>query len=161
MLTARRVRAARRCLALVLALGAFSLPAVLHFGAPAPVIAQSGQPVFLATGQFTDADAGHRGEGKALVIRLADGQRVLRFEDFKVTNGPDLYVYLSGHPAPRNSAQLHQGGAFEVARLKGNIGNQNYPLPADLDPSKFKSVVIYCKRFSVLFSTAELVFRGQ
>ncbi|HEX4841194.1 MAG TPA: DM13 domain-containing protein, partial [bacterium] len=30
------------------------------------------------------------------------------------------------------------------------------PLPADADVSKFKSVVIYCKQFSVIFSTAEL-----
>lgn len=71
-------------------------------------------------------------------------------------NGPDLYVYLSGHPMPRSSAQLHEQGAFEVARLKGNVGDQNYALPADLDLSTYRSVVIYCKRFGVVFSTAEL-----
>ena len=119
----------------------------------------SAEPVMLATGQFVDADSFHRGEGKVLLIRLPDGQRFIRFENFKVTNGPDLYVYLSSHPAPRSSAQLHEGGAFEVARLKGNIGNQNYPLPVDLDLSKFKSVAIYCKRFRTMFSSAELTFR--
>jgi hypothetical protein len=41
--------------------------------------------------------------------------------------------------------------------LKANQGNQNYELPADLDPGAFRSVVIYCKAFSVVFSTAELV----
>ena len=54
------------------------------------------QPVVLATGTFQGADSVHRGEGKALLVRLADGQRFLRFEQFRVTNGPDLYVYLSG-----------------------------------------------------------------
>ncbi|HYU20661.1 MAG TPA: DM13 domain-containing protein, partial [Chloroflexota bacterium] len=62
----------------------------------------------------------------------------------------------SGHPAPRDSRQLHEGGAFEIARLKGNVGDQNYELPADLDLSAVKSVVIYCRQFSVVFSTAEL-----
>ena len=57
---------------------------------------------------------------------------------------------------PRSSAQLHEQGAFEVARLKGNVGDQNYALPADLDLSTYRSVVIYCKRFGVVFSTAEL-----
>jgi 2-polyprenyl-6-methoxyphenol hydroxylase-like FAD-dependent oxidoreductase len=45
----------------------------------------------------------------------------------------------------------------EVARLKGNIGDQNYELPADLDLSQYRAVVIYCKRFSDIFSTAELL----
>lgn len=135
----------------------FSL--LLSLGSPARVRAQSTQPVTLATGQWVGADAFHTGSGKALLIRLPDGQRFLRFEEFKVTNGPDLYVYLSGHPAPRTRAQLHEGAAVEVGVLKGNVGNQNYALPADLDLSKFKSVAIYCKRFSVLFASAELVFR--
>ncbi|MBI3976470.1 MAG: DM13 domain-containing protein [Armatimonadetes bacterium] len=126
---------------------------------PAVALGAQGDAVILAMGTFVGTDSVHRGEGKALLIRLADGRRFVRFEDFRVTNGPDLYVYLSGHRAPRNRAQLHEGAAFEVARLKGNVGNQNYELPADLDLTKFRSAVIYCKRFSVLFSTAELIFR--
>jgi len=125
-------------------------------GVPTPASAQSTQPVLLASGQFGAIDGVHKGQGTARVFRLGDGQRILRLEEFKVTNGPDLYVYLSGHAAPRNSGQLHEGGALELGRLKGNIGNQNYALPADADLSKFKSVVIYCKQFSVVFSTAEL-----
>ncbi len=84
------------------------------------------------------------------------GQRLLRLEPFKAGNGPGLYVYLSGHPTPRSSAELHADGAVELAPLKGNVGNQNYLLPPDLDLAVFKSVVIYCKPFSVVFSTAAL-----
>lgn len=125
---------------------------------PVGARAQAGA-VTIAAGTFTGADAAHRGEGAALLIRLTDGRRFLRFENFRVTNGPDLYVYLSAHAAPRNSAQLHEGGGHEVAFLKGNQGNQNYELPAGLDLAKFKSAVIYCKRFSVIFATAELKAR--
>ena len=132
---------------------------VLALGLGVPSAAQSGQPTILAMGQWQGADSFHQAQGKALLVRLPDGRRFVRFEDFKVTNGPDLYVYLSGHPSPRTSAQLHEGGAFEVAQLKGNIGNQNYELPAGLDVSSVKSVTIYCKRFSVLFGSAQLIAR--
>jgi hypothetical protein len=113
-------------------------------------------PVMLSSGQFGPIDVIHKGQGHATIYKLPDGKRVLRFEQFQVTNGPDLYVYLSGHPAPREDAQVRQDG-FEVAVLKGNIGDQNYELPDDLDLSKIKSVVIYCRRFSEVFSTAELM----
>jgi hypothetical protein len=135
-------------------------------GAPADAMAQKPAdamaqkpaatgPVALSSGQFGEIDAIHKGQGKATIYKLPDGTRVLRFEEFQVQNGPDLYVYLSGHPAPRNGDQVHEGG-FEVARLKGNIGDQNYELPGDLDLAQIKSAVIYCRRFSVVFSTAEL-----
>lgn len=144
-------------LVLLAGVAAIALPIVVHTAvAPAEVSAQSTQPVLVASGQFGGIDGLHKGEGNARVYRLSDGTVVLRLEEFKVTNGPDLYVFLSGHSAPRNGAQVHEGGALEVARLKGNIGNQNYALPPDVDFSKFKSVVIYCKQFSVVFSTAEL-----
>ena len=47
-------------------------------------------------------------------------------------------------------------GHFELAKLKGNIGNQNYVVPADADIASFQSVVIYCKPFRVIFSVASL-----
>src|SRR3989442_185709 len=129
----------------------------LGLGVSSEAVAQSGQPTLLAMGQWQGADSFHQAEGTALLVRLPDGRRFVRFEDFRVTNGPDLYVYLSGHPSPRTSAQLHEGAAFEIVRLKGNIGNQNYELPSDLDMSNVKSVAIFCKRFSVLFGSAQLI----
>ena len=65
-------------------------------------------------------------------------------------------AYTCTEPAPTSSAQLHQGGELEIARLKSNVGGQNYDLPADVDLSRFRSVGIYCKQFSVVFSSAEL-----
>ena len=112
--------------------------------------------VAVRRGSFGEIDAIHKGEGQATLYRQPDGTTVLRLESFKVTNGPDLYVYLSGHPAPRTSAQVHEGPGYEVAVLKGNVGDQNYELPASLDLASVSSVVIYCKRFTTVFSTAEL-----
>ncbi|HEX5690281.1 MAG TPA: DM13 domain-containing protein [Roseiflexaceae bacterium] len=134
-----------------------SLPAVAAPQAVPRATALAAEPIQLGKGQFTEVDAIHKGEGTATLFRLPDERRLIRFETFKVQNGPDLYVYLSGHPMPRSSEELHNQSAFEVGRLKGNIGDQNYELPADLDLSQYHSVVIYCKRFGVVFSTAELI----
>ena len=130
---------------------------VLQGYAPAGGPAAGAEAALIARGQFGGAiDPVHHADGIASVYRLGDGQRVLRLENFTSTNGPNLFVYLSGTASPRNSAQLSAAGDFEVARLKGNIGNQNYVLPAGLDLSKFKSVVIYCRQFHVVFGSAPL-----
>ncbi|MFN0071052.1 MAG: DM13 domain-containing protein, partial [Chloroflexota bacterium] len=89
--------------------------------------------VTVRRGTFTEIDTVHKGEGVAQLMTLPDGQHVLRFDDFQVTNGPDLYVYLSGNPAPRDSRQLHDTFGQELGRLKGNVGGQSYELPAHVD----------------------------
>lgn len=121
-----------------------------------PPTAAPTEPLALSSGSFTRVDAIHRAEGAATIYKLADGKLVLRLENFKATNGPDLFVGLSGHPQPRSPGEAHDQGYVQLAALKGNEGNQNYELPSDLDLSKFKSVVIYCRAFNVVFSTAEL-----
>ena len=108
------------------------------------------------TGQFRDADRFHRGSGTATIYSLPDGSHVLRLGSLNVTNGPALVVILSPHPNPSNSGDVHQAGYVELAKLKGNKGDQNYTLPDGVDPASFGSVVIYCKPFKVVFSVASL-----
>ena len=103
----------------------------------------------LITGEFIGVNDGiHNAEGLAKVIRLDDASMILRFENFRATNGPDLYVYL----ATDNSAS----DFVDLGRLKGNIGNQNYEIPEGTDLSKHDTVLIWCKAFSVLFGSAKL-----
>ena len=110
----------------------------------------------LKSGAFVDGDAFHQGEGTATIYQLEDGSHVLRFEDFRVTNGPALFVLVSPHPNPGGRGDLADAGYTELARLKGNVGNQNYLLPDDLSPDDVNSVIIYCKPFRVVFSVAGL-----
>ncbi len=106
-------------------------------------------------GSFRDADSFHKGSGRAMVYRLADGEHVLRVENLRVTNGPDLRVLLSAHPDPMSRGDFDSEEYVELDKLKGNMGNQNYPIP-QLDLSQYRSVVIYCKPFHVIFSVAPL-----
>ncbi len=112
------------------------------------------EPTALVMGSFIEIDPIHSAEGSATIYQLPDGSRVLRFEDFRSKNGPDLHVYLSTEAPTSTFAGL---GADEIhlGALKGNVGNQNYDVPADIDLSRYRSVVIYCVPFRVVFSTAE------
>lgn len=117
-----------------------------------PSAADTGKIV--ARGSFKSADDFHKGEGTATVYRVGS-DLVLRFESFRSTNGPDLHVLLVRHAAPKTSADV-KSGYIEVAKLKGNIGSQNYTLPQGINLADYPTVVIYCKPFHVVFSTATL-----
>ena len=109
------------------------------------------------TGEFRDADSFHKGSGTATIFEIvATGERVLRFEDFRVTNGPDLRVLLVNVADPESHSDLDESGYEELSKLKGNVGPQNYEIPSDFDLSNTQSVVIYCNPFRVVFSVATL-----
>ena len=101
-------------------------------------------------GNFIGVNDGiHNAEGLAKVIVLDDeGNSILRLENFRATNGPDLHVYLSTDKSASDFVSL--------GRLKGNIGNQNYEIPEGTELSKYDTVLIWCRAFSVLFGSAEL-----
>ncbi len=109
-----------------------------------------------AAGSFQGADSFHEGSGNAVIYEIAPGKRLLRLEDFMVTNGPDLRVLLVNAPDPESHSDLDAAGYVELGKLKGNIGSQNYPIPANLDLAQAQSVVIYCNPFRVVFSVAPL-----
>ncbi len=86
--------------------------------------------------------------GQVKVLQVSDGTQVLRFENLDVTNGPDLYVYLAIDTTAKDFVNL--------GRLKGNIGNQNYPIPENTDFEKYNTVLIWCQAFSTLFGSSKL-----
>jgi hypothetical protein len=106
------------------------------------------QPAIVASGSFHGSDGFHFGQGTATIVETAPGRYRLRFADFSVRNGPDLYVYLS--PAADGYAE----GSLELGRLKATDGAFGYDLPAGTDPADFASAVVWCKQFSHLFATA-------
>ena len=113
-------------------------------------------PEALRSGQFRDADSFHTGTGTATIWDLGNDERALRFEEFRVRNGPDLRVFLAVRPDPMGRSDVLDGGYVEIDALKGNIGNQNYDIPPDVDLEMYNSVVIFCWPFRVVFSVAPL-----
>ena len=109
----------------------------------------------LASGQFHSG--AHETKGTATVFQLADGKKTLRLTDFATSNGPDVHVYLVAADDAKDNEGVSKAGFIDVGSLKGNIGDQNYDLPANADLTKYRAVTIWCKRFSVNFGTAPLM----
>jgi hypothetical protein len=100
-------------------------------------------------GAFSGADDFHFGRGNALLIETAPGRYTLRFEEFSVRNGPDLFVYLT---SDRDSVD----GAVNLGDLKATDGAFNYEVPAGSDVSRFTHAIVWCRQFAVLFASAPL-----
>lgn len=102
----------------------------------------------IKTGEFAGFDKIHTGSGTVSVIKSAEDY-VIRFEeDFNVANGPDLYVGLG------KDGEYKKGS--EIAKLKGNIGSQNYIIPDDVSLADYNEVWIWCRAFSIGFAKAVL-----
>lgn len=105
----------------------------------------------VAQGMFVDGEPGHHNSGRAIL--LSKGMSfVLRLENFSVTNGPDIHVFLAKGPRV-GAADVDLGG------VKVTEGSANYRVPASVDPRAFQYVVIWCVPFSVQFGYAELTFQ--
>jgi hypothetical protein len=115
-----------------------------------PASGQPEPPQAARNGEFQGADDFHFGSGMALLIEAEPGSWVVRFEDFSVRNGPDLYVYLS--PDPDGYAD----GAVELGTLRATDGSFNTDVPSGTNVEGMRSVVIWCKAFAVQFAHATL-----
>jgi hypothetical protein len=105
--------------------------------------------VLLRTGAFQSVR--HEASGRANMIDLAQGGRVLTLTGFEVDNGPDLRVYLVRGPA-RTESEVEDH--VDLGTLKGSKGNQQYEMPDRVDLNRYSTVVVWCRAFSVLFARA-------
>jgi hypothetical protein len=105
-------------------------------------------------GAFVSGGQGDFAAGKATVGVTTTGTLELALTNFSASNGPDVYVYLSREASPTTSAQVMNG--YEVGKLTATAGDLRYTLPASLDLRQYRSVVVYCKSFSIIFGYANL-----
>jgi hypothetical protein len=106
-------------------------------------------PVIIKKGDFISSV--HYGVGTATIYQLDQNQFNLRLENFETENGPDLFVYLT-KSAGSNNESVDEGNFINLGNLKGNIGNQNYEIPTDINLNEYNGVTIWCRRFGVNFT---------
>jgi electron transfer DM13 len=116
--------------------------------------ATGGSGAAVAAGAFHGVS--HDGKGTATIVRRPDGSRVLELTGFETSNGPDLQLYLVAARDANDAASVKTAGFVTLGALKGNVGNQVYPVPADLDLDRYRAVTVWCRRFGVNFATAPL-----
>ena len=80
-------------------------------------------------------------------IYLENNQYKVKLEDFAVSDGPDLKVYISKENTPINFVNL--------GNFKGN-GNTFYTIPSGINVSEYHYVLIHCQQYNHLFAIAPL-----
>jgi hypothetical protein len=126
-------------------------------GTTAPTVGAPEPPRVLARGTLISHE--HTTSGTVLVLALADGRRVLRLQDLRTSNGPDVKVWLSDatvRPGADGWRVFDDGRYADLGSLKGNVGNQNYVVPDDVDLDSLTSLSLWCDRFDVSFGAATL-----
>ncbi|WP_179956896.1 DM13 domain-containing protein [Amycolatopsis anabasis] len=129
-------------------------PAAPSSSASVGTSAPPAAPRELAGGAFVSQE--HETRGRARVLELGDGSRVLRLEDFATSDGPDVHVWLTDQAAGGGWGTYDDGRAVKLGKIKATDGNQNYAIPPDASLPGLRSVVIWCDRFNVAFGSAAL-----
>lgn len=134
-----------------------ALPSAVGAPPSASGSAPAAGPVLVSQGKFITHE--HQTSGTAKLIRKPDGSHQLVIEKLDTSNGPDLRVWLTDQEVKAGSKGwfvFDDGEYVELGALKGNKGSQVYDIPDGVDVSAYRSVTIWCKRFSVSFGAAEL-----
>jgi Electron transfer DM13 len=120
-----------------------------------------GELMPLFTGQFSSG--AHSTSGRATIYQQPDGSRVLRLTNFSTSNGPAVHVILSDRTGVMPDKDMNLGDSKsadyknrDLGELKGNLGDQSYPIPSSVDIGKSSTIAIYCARYHVVFGTAKL-----
>lgn len=137
------------------ALGFFLFPYVFPPPPAAERLTEADRSPLIATGNFIHAnpsDPVHYGKGKVSVYE----RTVFLESDFEVGPGPAFHVYLAPKPNVRREADVKDAMYVDLGGLRAFKGSQRYPIPAGVNLKDYPSVVIWCERFGVLISPADL-----
>ena len=113
-------------------------------GASGPIPAET-----VRQGELVRINAVDYGSGVVRLVRIGT-DLVLRFENVDIAGAPDVYVYLS------DRADGQPGAFVELGKLKATNGSFNYAVPAGIDVTSVRSVVLWCRQFSVTVTYALL-----
>jgi hypothetical protein len=137
------------------ALGLFFFPYVFPPPPAAEQFTEADRSPLVATGNFIHAnpsDPVHYGRGKVSVYE----RTVFLESDFEVGPGPAFHVYLVPKANVRREADVKDAMFIDLGGLRAFKGSQRYRIPAGVNLNDYPSVAIWCERFGVLISPADL-----
>jgi len=105
----------------------------------------------LVRGELGFVDNLHNGKGQVQLLQVGS-QRFVRFESVAITNAPDIHIYLSKDAGGR----YVEANTVYLGPMKATNGSFNYDVPASVDVSQYKSVVVWCRAFTTLITWADL-----
>jgi electron transfer DM13 len=137
------------------ALGFFIFPYVFPPPAATEQLADAEHSKLVAFGSFIHAnpsDPVHYGKGLVSVYEHA----VFLEPDFEVGPGPAFHVYLVPKASIRSTSDLKEVMVVDLGGLRAFKGSQQYAIPAGVNLKDYPTVMIWCERFGVLISPADL-----
>jgi len=137
------------------AVGFFVFPYVFPPPSAADQLTDVERSALVATGTFIHAnpnDPVHYGKGRVSVYE----HTVFLEPDFEVGPGPAFHVYLVAKMSLRSSSDLKDVKFVDLGGLRAFKGSQRYSVPAGFNLKDYQSVIIWCERFGVLISPADL-----
>jgi hypothetical protein len=137
------------------ALGFFIFPYVFPPPPAAEQLTDAERSRLVASGTFIHAnpsDPVHYGKGRVSVYE----RTVFLESDFEVGPGPAFHVYLVPKASIHASSDLKDVMFVDLGGLRTFKGSQRYSIPAGVSPKDYHSVIIWCERFGVLISPADL-----
>ena len=141
------------------AVGFFAFPYVFPPPEAMETLSAEERSKLVAQGEFihaNPADPIHYGRGRVGVY-----ERVVHLEsDFEVGPGPAFHVYLVPKSKVRESSDVPATMYVDLGRLRAFKGSQTYDIPAGVNLKDYTSVVIWCAKFGVLISPADLEFQS-
>ncbi|SDL94312.1 DM13 domain-containing protein [Chryseobacterium taihuense] len=99
-------------------------------------------------GNFMQGPYGNNVNGKAEIYEKNGTYTLVFNENFTVSNGPDLYVYVSKEQQPSQFISL--------GKLKSVNGGQTYTFMSSVNFEEYKYAVVHCQQYNHLFSYASL-----
>jgi hypothetical protein len=122
-------------------------------------------PLIVGVGQFGRVDAVRWSEGTFTIYQQPDNNRVLWIQDFRSARAPDLHVILWATDFPEDADDITDMLAepvplgvldIDLGILQGNVGNQSYTIPPQVNLNLYNSIVIYCQTYQMIFSVAPI-----
>jgi hypothetical protein len=108
----------------------------------------------VGTGSLYNIDK--TGTGKVTIYHQADGRYSVRLEDFFVSPNVDLELRLSALDAPHSSDEFSKAAQEVAATMDVTAGSVNYTLEPGVDPTKYKSLVVWCVPVNSAYAAATL-----
>ncbi len=107
----------------------------------------------LDSGQFVTVDPDHKTTGTVEILRKGNRIYVRLAEDFSTANGPDVNLLLHKNNPPKG---FDQGDYVTLGELKSFNGTQVYQVSQGVALDEYNSVVVWCKKFNIVFGAAHL-----
>jgi Electron transfer DM13 len=110
----------------------------------------------LSTWTFVKVDTIHEWSGNVSVYGINEDIYIVFSPDFRVVNGPDLYVYLSGAQNYGGAVWATIDNTLNLGAIQSKQGEQIYRITKSEWDSRNHSILIWCRAFGVHFSHAIL-----